>query len=189
MNVRSLFRFTSRPRLGFTLIFFALMFFVVHTATSTESGDYYVYQSGRHVGAIMVFLLLPLLFFAYWRIVRAGDAWFRHIGIRRILFGALLLGLLCFFIPPLTSGDVYYSLYYGQVTAAGLNPYTTTIAEYFSGPFITTLNPMFFHLPSPYGPLWSALSALPILLFGAHASADILFLRAIFLAVLLFSTY
>ena len=59
--------------------------------------------------------------------------------------------------PPLFSRDVYSYFFQGKLVLAGQDPYTQGVAS-IPGWFQNGVDPMWQDTPTPYGPLWLALS-------------------------------
>lgn len=165
------------PRCIFLLLCFGILLFFVETVASVAPGDFLIYQRGDRVSPLTLLFIFPLLLFAYWRLLAMPSAVLSRLRLRLVLAGAVILSLPLFFLPPFVSRDAYYSLYYGQAVAADANPYTTTIAHRFVSPYAALNDEMFYDFPTPYGPLWSVYSSIPIRLFGDNISQSLLFLR------------
>lgn len=60
-------------------------------------------------------------------------------------------------MPPLFSRDVYFYVAQGELVHRGLNPYVHSASELGSGPFLNLVDPLWRHVPAPYGPVWERL--------------------------------
>lgn len=171
------FLLSRSPRHIFLLLCIGILLFFVDSAALVAPDDFLIYQRGDRISPFALLFIFPLLLFAYWRLLATPSAILSRLRLRSILAGAVILSLPLFFLPPFVSRDAYYSLYYGQAVAAGENPYTTTIAHRFTSPYAALNDEMFYDFPTPYGPLWSVYSSIPVRLFGGDVSRSLLFLR------------
>ncbi|MDQ2839122.1 MAG: polyprenol phosphomannose-dependent alpha 1,6 mannosyltransferase MptB [Actinomycetota bacterium] len=108
------------------------------------------------------------------------------IALRRMLIrwmAPLLVGM------PLASSDLYSYAAQAQLARHGLDPYTTTPADLPAvdlGKFLDNVAWKWVDTPSPYGPLWVAVSKWVAAATGNHALISVLLLRLLpFGAVLL----
>lgn len=108
------------------------------------------------------------------------------IALRRMLIrwmAPLLVGM------PLASSDLYSYAAQAQLARHGLDPYTTTPADLPAvdlGKFLDNVAWKWVDTPSPYGPLWVAVSKWVAAATGDHALISVLLLRLLpFGAVLL----
>ncbi len=89
---------------------------------------------------------------------------------------------------PLASSDLYSYAAQAQLARHGLDPYTTTPADLPAvdlGKFLDNVAWKWVDTPSPYGPLWVALSKWVAVGTGNHALISVLLLRLLpFVAVL-----
>ncbi len=91
-------------------------------------------------------------------ITPAGRKW---AGVVVLGGGALLLGLVVVFVPPVLSADLYRQAMFGDMVARhGLNPYATRVAELAGHPLLTFAEER--EATSIYGPLYTWLSALAV---------------------------
>lgn len=133
--------------------------------------------------------LLPLILI----VLTAGFGlllWKHHslvpLPLRTIVAGSVLLSLPFLLIPPLSSNDIYFSLYKGEQVARGIDPYTSQVTEQpsvLTQWFNTTTS--YYEGPMPYGPAWGWLMAASMSMFGDNIAGNLLFLRIVFLTVLL----
>ena len=65
-------------------------------------------------------------------------------------------------MPPLFSRDVYLYAAQGQMVQRGLNPFVQTPSALGGGPFFDLADPLWRHLPSPYGPVWERLAGVVV---------------------------
>lgn len=80
------------------------------------------------------------------------------------------------FVPPLFSRDVYSYFAQGKLLLAGINPYTAGVAE-LPGWFQDGVDPMWAETPTPYGPLWLALSRGVVAFVGDNVYLGMLMFR------------
>ncbi len=81
---------------------------------------------------------------------------------------------------PLASSDLYSYAAQAQLARHGLDPYTTTPADLPTvdlGKFLDNVAWKWVDTPSPYGPLWVAISKWVATLTGDHALISVLLLR------------
>lgn len=107
-------------------------------------------------------------------------------ALRRMLVGwsvPLVFGM------PLASSDLYSYAAQAQLARHGLDPYTTTPADLplvDLGKFLDNVAWKWVDTPSPYGPLWVAVSKWVAALTGDHALISVLLLRLLpFAAIVL----
>jgi len=102
--------------------------------------------------------------------------------------------LICWTVPllfgmPLASSDLYSYAAQAQLARHGLDPYTTTPADLPAvdlGKFLDNVAWKWVDTPSPYGPLWVAVSKWVAALTGNHALISVLLLRLLpFAAIVL----
>ena len=90
---------------------------------------------------------------------------------------------------PLASSDLYSYAAQAQLARHGLDPYTTTPADLPAvdlGKFLDNVAWKWVDTPSPYGPLWVAVSKWVAALTGNHALISVLLLRLLpFAAIVL----
>lgn len=114
-------------------------------------------DSGVHLGTVALVFLLGAMFIAY--AVAATRA--ERLSTRAVLGTVAALHALVLLAPPLFSTDVFsYQAYARMFTVYGANPYT-------HGPHAIALDPVYpfigakwVTIPTAYGPLFTALSAL-----------------------------
>jgi hypothetical protein len=82
-------------------------------------------------------------------------------GAKRTVIGFMLLfQLTLLLMPGIFSTDVFSYLIYGQLAGVhGLNPYVVPPAFLAGNPLLEWIYPDWQALPSPYGPLWTAITA------------------------------
>lgn len=100
----------------------------------------------------------------------------------RRMFTRWMLPLL--FGMPLASMDLYSYAAQSQLAQHGLDPYTATPAD-LPGKFLDNVAWRWVDTPSPYGPLWVAVSRWAAALTGDHALISVLLLRLLPFASLL----
>lgn len=105
--------------------------------------------------------------------------------LRRMVIGWMLPLLVSM---PLASSDLYSYAAQAQLVRHGLDPYTTTPADLPAvdlGKFLDNVAWKWVDTPSPYGPLWVAMSKWVAVGIGNHALISVLLLRLLpFAAVL-----
>lgn len=84
--------------------------------------------------------------------------------------------------PPLLSRDAYTYGAEGQLAAAGLNPYTHTLAADRSSVFFHLSDPLWRTTHAPYGPLFFGLARANAVMMGNHVAATLAGFRIIALA-------
>jgi alpha-1,6-mannosyltransferase len=96
-------------------------------------------------------------------------AWFqlRHVTSQRwLLVTAALWALPLLAVPPLFSGDAYAYACQGDLLAHGLSPYQHGVADR-PCPWLGHVPELWWHTPTPYGPLWVAITG------GAAATGNL----------------
>jgi len=91
-----------------------------------------------------------------------GFAWFqlRHVTSQRwLLVTAALWALPLLAVPPLFSGDAYAYACQGDLLVHGLSPYQHGVADR-PCPWLGHVPELWWHTPTPYGPLWVAITGL-----------------------------
>jgi len=121
----------------------------------------------------------------------SGD---RAVGAEVVAPSRLRRMLLSWSVPllcgmPLASSDLYSYAAQAQLARHGLDPYTTTPADLPAvdlGKFLDNVAWKWVDTPSPYGPLWVAVSKWVAALTGNHALISVLLLRLLpFAAIVL----
>ncbi len=146
-----------------------------------------LYYLGLVVAVVAWLLLGRLLLTGSTRGEQATDAEVVPASrLRRMLLGwsvPLLFGM------PLASSDLYSYAAQAQLARHGLDPYTTTPADLPAvdlGKFLDNVAWKWVDTPSPYGPLWVALTKWVAALTGNHALISVLLLRLLpFAAIVL----
>jgi alpha-1,6-mannosyltransferase len=98
-------------------------------------------------------------------------------ALRKVLIGWMLPLLAAM---PLASSDLYSYAAQAQLARHGLDPYTTTPADLPAvdlGKFLDNVAWKWVDTPSPYGPLWVAMSKWVAVGTGNHALISVLLLR------------
>ena len=115
----------------------------------------------------------------------AGQQVVNPARLRRMIIGWMLPLLASM---PLASSDLYSYAAQAQLVRHGLDPYTTTPADLPAvdlGKFLDNVAWKWVDTPSPYGPLWVAMSKWVAVGIGNHALISVLLLRLLpFAAVL-----
>jgi alpha-1,6-mannosyltransferase len=87
-------------------------------------------------------------------------AWYglRHVTSQRwLLITAALWALPLLAVPPLFSGDAYAYACQGDLVVHGLSPYEHGVAD-LPCPWLDRVPALWWHTPTPYGPLWVAIT-------------------------------
>ncbi|OLB66679.1 MAG: hypothetical protein AUI10_02075 [Actinobacteria bacterium 13_2_20CM_2_72_6] len=87
-------------------------------------------------------------------------AWYglRHVTSQRwLLVTAALWALPLLAVPPLFSGDAYAYACQGDLVVHGLSPYRHGVAD-LPCPWLDRVPALWWHTPTPYGPLWVAIT-------------------------------
>lgn len=106
----------------------------------------------------------------------------RPLDLRLVAAGAIALGVLAFSVPPIFSTDIFSYAIFGRLGAIyNVNPYLTTAN--IAAPNDILMPYLYWRdIPSPYGPLWTAVSEA--LVIGRHLSAFDLVVRFKLVALL-----
>jgi len=150
--------------------------------------------TGLHVALGFCYLGLVLVILAwllFGRLLMTGST---H-GVRRatgqVLEPRTVRGVAIAWMLPLLAGmpiasmDLYSYAAQAQIARNGLDPYTFTPAD-LPGKFLDNVAGNWVDTPSPYGPLWVAISRWVASVTGDHALITVLILRLIPFAALLF---
>jgi len=99
-------------------------------------------------------------------------AWWplREAAARTVLAAAGLWSLPLLLAPPLASRDVYAYVGQGALVVEGLDPYSVGPGV-LGGPLIEGVVDVWLDAPSPYGPLWLALSGIVVRVTGSLVPA------------------
>ena len=96
-----------------------------------------------------------------------------RISLRFILISTLVLGLICIFIPVVTSSDVFSYIAYARLGIVyHHNPLTTWPATIIQDPVITYV--YWVNQPSAYGPVWAIITCAMQWVLGLNSPAGIL---------------
>jgi len=139
--------------------------------------------------AVLIFVAgLVTLTAAWWRIgvvtTRPGGA---SLTGRWMLVTAALWALPLLVAPPLASRDVYAYACQGAVLAAGLDP-TAVTPDALPCPWLDSAPLVWRDAPSPYGPLFTLLSAAAAAVSGGNVAVAVGVLRLVALAGVLLAT-
>ena len=118
---------------------------------------------GQSELALALCLLGLALLCAAWWALRCGSA-------RELLAAAGLWSLPLLLAPPLASRDAFAYVGQGALVAGGLNPYDVGPGA-LPGPLTDGVDDVWRDTPSPYGPLWLALSGLVVRATGSIVPA------------------
>jgi hypothetical protein len=127
---------------------------------------------------VVAFLVLFALFYAAYVLCRRRPS---HWGLPIVLLFAFLCGLVLVFVYPITAADVFEYIAYARIMVHhGANPHVLRPVDfaddlfmrYSAWPFIT----------SPYGPLWTYLSAVIGVLGGSSLLSFLLLFKSLALA-------
>lgn len=156
-------------------------------STGTSAPTSWVFSLPRPWGAhslgnVLTYLVFyggMLLLTRSW--LRLGDLLRRHPGVpARALSLIVTLWSVPFLLgPPLFSRDIYSYAADGRLTALGLNPYAVGPSALGAGRFLAAVSPIWRHTTSPYGPLFTALSAGVGGVAGGHLRVAVIGLRLV----------
>lgn len=130
---------------------------------------------GVSFGGALTYVLTVLLLFALY----GGALWLVLSGRARpstavVLAGSALFCALLLFTHPLTSTDIFNYIASARVYwVHGANPLTTPPLAFPDDPLYQLVS-SWREIPSPYGPLWSLITALPVRLGGDDALRSVL---------------
>jgi hypothetical protein len=143
------------------------------------------YVPSPYILPILFIAAILLLFVGYAVLLRTsyncGD---NNVFRRRIAIAAIVVAVLFMLLPPYLSTDhvSYYQL--GWIFAdKHANPYIMTPADFDDTPLIHSYETRTEGLVSPYGPLWTHISALIVLLSGNNGIVGLICYKIIALAV------
>ena len=155
-------------------------------------------RAGLHTALALYYLGLVLVVIAWLllgRLLLTGSTRGEHPSTGEAVSVPLLRRILiCWSVPllfgmPLASSDLYSYAAQAQLARHGLDPYTTTPADLPAvdlGKFLDNVAWKWVDTPSPYGPLWVAVSKWVAALTGNHALISVMLLRLLpFAAIVL----
>ena len=155
-------------------------------------------RAGLHTALALYYLGLVLVVIAWLllgRLLLTGSTRGERASTGEVVAAPLLRRILVvwtvplLFGMPLASSDLYSYAAQAQLARHGLDPYTTTPADLPAvdlGKFLDNVAWKWVDTPSPYGPLWVAVSKWVAALTGNHALVSVLLLRLLpFAAVVL----
>ncbi|MBI4415038.1 MAG: hypothetical protein HY566_02250 [Candidatus Kerfeldbacteria bacterium] len=168
--------------LPFLLLFLPFAILPFHLVQIGHQNDWVAFSNERGGVTWYVWLVLvPMTVLGSWLLYRLPLAAFNRLSVKLVVAGAVLLAIPLFFSPPIFSGDIYHSLFYGESSTLGLNPYLTTVADRPASVYAPSVFFGYDRLPAPYGPLWLRLMQISSVFFGDNVAANILFLRCLML--------
>lgn len=129
--------------------------------TSPGSGPSMVGADHRFVGLLLVYGGIAVMLGSWFELVRtlrrSPDS-----GLGAPLAIAVAWAAPILVMPPLFSRDVYSYAAEGEMVQRGINPYSHTPSALGGGPFLHLVDPMWRHVPAPYGPAWERLAGLVV---------------------------
>jgi hypothetical protein len=135
----------------------------------------------RQVGQIAFFLGMTLLVLGWVRLLRQARAGAPWLSNRVIAAVAVLWSAPLVLSPPLGSRDAYSYLAQGYLAANGLNPYMTT-PDRGSAALLAPVSSSWTDATSPYGPLFSLLTAGVTSATGEDYAVGLVVLRLLVVA-------
>lgn len=133
-------------------------------------------RSGWALGTPLVVLGVLLLSAAWWPLRE------------RVAAACVLWATPLLLAPPLLSRDVYAYAGQGLLVADGLDPYAVGPGA-LSGPLVEGVDDVWIDTPSPYGPLWLALSGAVVRLTGERLLPALLAMRLLAVLGLLLAAW
>jgi hypothetical protein len=125
--------------------------------TSPGSGPSIVGADHRFAGLLLVYGGIAVMLGSWFEMVRtlrrSPDSGLGAPIAIAVAWAAPILAM-----PPLFSRDVYSYAAQGEMVQRGINPYSRTPSALGGGPFLRLVDPMWRHVPAPYGPAWERLS-------------------------------
>jgi alpha-1,6-mannosyltransferase len=104
-----------------------------------------------------------------------GEAWARKVRLSAVLLASAISLAISVAAPLLLSRDVYTYAGYGRIEALyGHNPYVATLSSFPHDPFVAVTPGQWLHTHSPYGPVFTLVSAAIARTWAASAGATIL---------------
>ncbi|UZF54221.1 polyprenol phosphomannose-dependent alpha 1,6 mannosyltransferase MptB [Gordonia polyisoprenivorans] len=153
--------------------------------------DAITYGHGKTLGAIVFWLGVALMVFAWMRVGRrlcapvAGDPLLSLTTLRWTVIG--WAAPLCVTVP-LFSRDVYAYLGQGVVFAAGFDPYADGPAHH-PGPVLDSMAQVWASTTAPYGPMFMAITRGVVAVSGEHVLTGVWLMRLVLLPGLLLSLW
>jgi len=128
---------------------------------------------------VLVFLLLFALAYMAYVLCRGRSSWF---GLLLVLLFAFLCGLALVLVYPITAADIFEYIAYARITVHhGVNPHLYRPADFLGDPLMWYS--AWPHITSPYGPVWTYLSAAIGMLSGSSLLTYLLLFKGLALAV------
>jgi hypothetical protein len=128
---------------------------------------------------VLVFLLLFALSYMAYVLCRGRSSWF---GLLLVLLFAFLCGLALVLVYPITAADIFEYIAYARITVHhGVNPHLYRPADFLGDPLMWYS--AWPHITSPYGPVWTYLSAAIGMLSGPSLLTYLLLFKGLALAV------
>jgi hypothetical protein len=128
---------------------------------------------------VLAFLLLFALSYAAYVLCRGSSSSF---GLLVVLLFAFLCGLTLVLVYPITAADVFEYIAYARITVFhGLNPHVYRPMDFPDDPLMWYS--AWPHITSPYGPVWTYLSAAIGALSGSSLLTYLLLFKGLALAV------
>ncbi len=128
---------------------------------------------------VLVFLVLFALAYAAYVLCRGRSSWF---GLLLVLLFAFLCGLALVLVYPITAVDIFEYIAYARITVHhGVNPHLYRPADFLGDPLMWYS--AWPHITSPYGPVWTYLSAAIGMLSGSSLLTYLLLFKGLALAV------
>lgn len=109
------------------------------------------------LGVMLVYAGIVLMLGAWFELVRTVR---RQPSIPMARLVAILVAWVApvLVMPPVFSRDVYSYAAQGEMVQRGLNPYARTPSALRGGRFLDLVDPLWRHVPAPYGPAWERFS-------------------------------
>jgi hypothetical protein len=123
------------------------------------------------IGVSWILVVVVLVAFA----LLLGEAWSRRIRLSAILIASGISLAISVAAPLLLSRDVYTYAAYGRIEALSKdNPYVATLSSFPHDPFVAVTSTQWLHTHSPYGPVFTLVSAAIARTWAGSAGATIL---------------
>jgi alpha-1,6-mannosyltransferase len=135
-------------------------------------------SDSRFLAIMLVYVGVALLLGAWYEIVRTVRS---RPGSP---VGPLVVVLAAWEVPvllcrPLFSRDVYSYAAQGQMVTKGISPYVHGPSALGRGPFLNLVDPLWWHVLSPYGPAWERLSGWIVQLSGHDVTGAVVGFRLV----------
>ena len=151
----------------------------LHAVPLLDLGKVTSYSHDAARDFVLVFLLLFALSYVAYVLCRGRSSW---LGLLLVLLFAFLCGLALVLVYPITAADIFEYIAYARITVHhGVNPHVYRPVDFLDDPLMWYS--AWPQITSPYGPLWTYLSAAIGKLSGSSLLTYLLLFKGLALGV------